>query len=79
MSNINDEQHLLTCQVELKGLSKAITEMIIPTGLDFSEKSNTNSTNTTAVLENGFLMVKVVFSETNEYTSMLVRINIVFN
>ena len=35
--NINNEQHLLTCQLELKGLSKAITEMIIPTVLTLVE------------------------------------------
>ena len=32
--HINAEQHLLTCQLELKSVSKAMTEIIIPTGLD---------------------------------------------
>ena len=91
--NINAEQHLLTCQFELKSLSKALKQVIIPTGLDFTGRQ-TDSHNTTAALinktdlllglvhiyvESSQLMAKVVFSETPSYTSMLIRINIVFN
>ena len=91
--NINDEQHLLTCQLDLKGLTKSIKEMIIPTGLDFTGRQTKSTSATVAEIngtdlllglvhiyvENGFLMAKVVFSETPSYTSMLIRINIVFN
>ena len=91
--NFNNEQHVLTCQTSLSSLSKAIKQMIIPTGLDFTGRS-TVSTNTTAALINntglllGFvriymesnqLMVKVVFKESPEYTSIIIKINIVFN
>ena len=37
VSNINNEQHVLTCQLGLSSLSKAIKQLIIPTGLDFTE------------------------------------------
>ena len=92
--HINAEQHLLTCQLEFKTLTKALKQVIIPTGLDFSHSDKTDSHNTTAVLvnktdlllglvhiyvESNYLYVKVVFTETPSYTSMLIRINIVFN
>ena len=93
VSNINSEQHVLTCQTTLKSLSKAIKQVIIPTGLDFTGR-HTESHNTTAALingtdlllgmvhiyvENSQLMARVVFSETPSYTSMNIKINIVFN
>ena len=92
--NINKEQHVLTCQLGLSSLSKAIKQLIIPTGLDFSHSENTKSYNTTVALinntdmllgmihiyvESSQLMAKVVFSETPEYTSINIKINIVFN
>ena len=91
--NINNEQHLLTCQVAFYTLSKALKQVIIPTGLDFTGRQ-TETHNTTAALinntdlllgmvhiyvESNQLMAKVVFSETPSYTSMLIRINIAFN
>ena len=93
MCNINSQQQLLTCQVDLSSLTKAIKQMIIPTGLDFTGK-RTNTTCATAALidetdlllgmvhiyvENNQLMAKVVFSETPSYTSIAIKINIVFN
>ena len=92
--NINSVQHVLTCQLELKSLSKAIKQMIIPTGLDFSDRTNTKSYNTTVAMINetdlllglvhifarsNVLYAKVVFSETPSYTSIAIKINIVFN
>ena len=59
--NINNEQHLLTCQLELKGLSKAITEMVIPTCLVFSGRS-TDSHNATAALVNGSRLLLGLFA-----------------
>ena len=93
MCNINDEQHVLTCQTTLKSLSKAIKQMIIPTGLDFTGKQTVSHSVTAAMIngtdmlmgmvhiyvEDNQQMVRVVFSETPSYTSMLIRINIVFN
>ena len=92
--NINDAQHVLTCQTTLSSLSKSIKQMVIPTGLDFSKSAKTKSHNATAALINGTdlllgmvhiyvednqLMAKVVFSETPSYTSIAIKINIVFN
>ena len=85
--------HALSCQLELKPLTKAIKQMIIPTGLDFTGKNNVSHNTTAALINNtdlllglvhiyvqeSQLMAKVVFSETPTYTSMLVRINIVYN
>ena len=34
--NINDVMHVLSCQLELSSLSKAIKQIIIPTGQDFT-------------------------------------------
>ena len=50
--NINDIQHILSCQTTLKSLSKAIKHVIIPTGLDFTGRQ-TDSTNATAATING--------------------------
>ena len=85
--------HALSCQLELKPLTKAIKQMVIPTGLDFTGKNNVFHNTTVALIDgleyllgivhiyvqNNQLMAKVVFSETPSYVSMLVRINIVFN
>ena len=91
--NINNEQHAFTCQVSLSSLTKAIKQVIIPTGLDFTGKQ-TDSTNTSVArvngtglllgmvhiyVENNQLMAKVVFSETPSYASIAIKINIVFN
>ena len=91
--NLNAEQHVLTCQTSLGSLTKAIKQMIIPTGLDFSERNNTDSTHATVAEINGTdlllgmvhvyvedsqLMAKVVFSETPSYTSIKIKINMVF-
>ena len=92
--NINDAQHVLTCQLKLSSLSNPIKQTIIPTGLDFSHSEKTKSHNTIAALinetelllgmvhiyvEDNQLMAKVVFSETPSYTSIAIKINIVFN
>ena len=91
--NFNNEMHMLTCQTTLTSLTKAIKQVIIPTGLDFTGRQ-TVSHNTTAALingtdlllgmvhiyvENNILMARVVFSETPSYTSLAIKINIVFN
>ena len=91
--SINADQHLLTCQTALGSLTKPIKQMIIPTGLDFTGKSNTDSSYATVAeingtdmllgmariyVENSQLMVKIVFSETPEYTSIKIKINMVY-
>ena len=53
VSNINIQQHVLTCQLGLSSLSKAIKQDIIPTGLDYSHNEKIKSHNATAALING--------------------------
>ena len=84
ITNFNSQQHMLTCQTQITSTTKSFKQLIIPTGLDFTGRQ-TDSHNATAALVNGTklilglvhiyvednqLMVKVVFSETPEYTSM---------
>ena len=91
-TNLNSHQHVLTCQTQITSTSKPIKQLIIPTGLDFTGRK-TLSTGTTAALvnktdlllglvhiyvESNQLMAKVVFSETPSYTSIAIKINIVF-
>ena len=88
--NINAEQHVLTCRLTLSSLSKAIKEMIIPIQFNFTGRQSKTTGATVAEIngtdllmvhiyvENNILMAKVVFSETPSYTSIKIKINMVF-
>ena len=88
-TNLNSQQHVLTCQTSLGSLSKPIKQLIIPTGLDFTGKNAKALYATVAVIdgsdlllgmvyiyvESNQLMVKVVFTDTPSYSSINIRIN----
>ena len=82
---------MLTCRLTLSSLSKAIKEMIIPIQFNFTGRQSKTTGATVAVInnsdlllglvyiyvENNILNTKVVFSETPDYTSINIRINLV--
>ena len=56
-TNLNSHQHVLTCQLELSSLSKAIKQVIIPTGLDFNgRKTQATSTTVAVINEKDYLL-----------------------
>ena len=92
--HLNSEQQVLSCQVSNDSISRPAKQMVINTGVKFTGSYPTDSTCTTVAEINGTdlllglvhiyvednqLMVKVVFSETPSYTSIAIKINIVFN
>ena len=58
--NINSQQQLLTCQVDLSSLSKAITQIIIPSGLDFTGKRTNTACATVAEINGTDLLLGMV-------------------
>ena len=48
--NLNSLQHVLTCQTSLSSLSKAIKQVVIPTGLDFTGRQTESHNETAAQL-----------------------------
>ena len=66
--NFNNEMHMLTCQTTLTSLTKAIKQVIIPTGLDFTGRQ-TVSHNTTVALINGTDLLLGMFTSTWKATS----------
>ena len=91
-TNFNSQQHMLTCQTQIASTSKSFKQLIIPTGLDFSGRKTQATSATVAEIngtdlllgmvyiyvENNQLIIKVVFSETPSYTSINIRINMLY-
>ena len=84
---------MLTCQLAISNLTYPIKELIIPTGFSFTGSTQPQSTGTTVAVanekdlvlglvhiytESNQLMAKVVFTNPPDYTSIKIRINLVF-